>query len=103
MEGSQPQQVGFAMHVPDDLRAGRYANMLGVWHSPHEFTLDFAVTGPAVPTEDGQATVPCDVVARIKVAPSLVFDLLRALNENMGRYEAQFGEIRRPGQPEGDS
>jgi hypothetical protein len=100
MESSQP--VGLSFHVPDDLQAGRYANILGVWHSPHEFTLDFSVSGVSTPPDDpdGQPTIPCEVVARIKVAPTLVFELLKALNENMGRYEAQFGEIRRPGQPE---
>jgi hypothetical protein len=73
--------------------------MLGVWHTPHEFTLDFSVTLPAVPpAEEGlPPTIPCEIVARIKVAPSLVFDLLQALNENMSRYEATFGEIHRPG------
>lgn len=49
------------------------------------------------PDPDQPPTIPCEVVARIKIAPSLIFDVLRTLNENMTRYEATFGEIRRPG------
>lgn len=34
----------------------------------------------------------------MKIAPTLVCDILRALNENMPNYETTYGEIRRPGQ-----
>jgi hypothetical protein len=99
--GAQPE---FAFTIPEELAAGRYSNLLAVWHTAHEFTLDFAVTMP--PEQSGehgpQHVVPCEVVARVKVAPSVVFDLLRALNENMTRYEGSYGEIRRPGEGMGD-
>jgi hypothetical protein len=42
--------------------------------------------------------VPCRVVARVKLPVTVVFDLIRAVNENMTRYEQAFGEIQRPGQ-----
>ena len=101
----EPQSPTFSFQVAPELAAGRYSNMLGVWHSPHEFTLDFAVTMPVVHADgaDGPPTVPCEVVARIKVSPSLIFDLLRALNENMTQYEQNFGEIKRPEPPGGPS
>jgi hypothetical protein len=41
--------------------------------------------------------VPCRVVARVKIPPTVVFSLIRAINENMTRYEQAFGEIQRPG------
>jgi hypothetical protein len=44
------------------------------------------------------AVVPCHVVARVKVPVTVVFDLIRALNENMTKYEERFGEIHRPGE-----
>jgi len=101
MEGSG--QAQFAFTVPPELETGRYANLLGIWHTGHEFTLDFSVTGPAMPPEapDDPLTIPCQVVARVKIAPSLVFDLLQALNENMTRYEESYGEIKRPEPPGG--
>jgi hypothetical protein len=39
--------------------------------------------------------------SRVKIPVTLIFDVMRALNENMTRYEGVFGAIRRPGQ-EGD-
>jgi hypothetical protein len=36
-------------------------------------------------------------VARVRLPTSLVFDVLRDLNQAMTRYESIFGEIRRPG------
>jgi hypothetical protein len=98
-------QPDFVFHVPPELETGTYANILAVWHSPHEFTLDFAVTNQSVSAgENGPVTVPCSTVARVKVAPSVLFDLLRALNQNMTQYENEYGEIQRPGEPpaEGD-
>lgn len=89
----------YELRVPPELEGGVYANFLGVWHTAHEFTLDFAATLPAEPVEtpDGQLVkVPCRVTARIKVPPTLVFEVLRALNLNMTGYEERFGEIRRP-------
>ena len=98
----QPQErpTEFQIQVPPELEAGVYANFLGVWHTAYEFTLDFAATQPPQ-VEDpadpqGRVRVPCRVVARVKVPTGALFDVLRALNENMTMYESVFGEIRRP-------
>ena len=96
--GGQPE---FVFNVPDELTTGQYSNLLAIWHTAHEFTLDFAVTMPTQPGESGSPVVPSEVVARIKIAPSVIFDVLRALNENMTRYEATYGEIPRPGESAG--
>jgi Protein of unknown function (DUF3467) len=102
-DAEQPQAVSFAVNVPPELDVGAYANFLTVWHSPHDFTLDFAVTQPVQPTAPGAPVqVPCSVVARVKIPTTVIFDVLRALNENMTRYEASFGEIKRPGEPSGE-
>jgi hypothetical protein len=100
-EGEPPTH--YELRVPPEIEGGVYANFLGVWHTAHEFTLDFAATLPAEPMEspDGPAIrVPCRVTARVKVPPTLVFEILRALNLNMTGYEERFGEIRRPGEEE---
>ena len=100
--GAEPP-TQYELRVPPELEGGVFANFLGVWHTAHEFTLDFAATLPAEPTEtpDGPIIrVPCRVTARIKVPPTLVFEILKALNTNMTGYEERFGEIRRPGEEE---
>jgi Protein of unknown function (DUF3467) len=97
-EGQRPTE--FQMVVPPDQEGGAYANFLGVWHTAYEFTLDFATTQPAQVADpddpESPVTVPCRVVARVKIPATVLFDVLRALNENMTRYEESFGEIRRP-------
>lgn len=98
-EGEE-RPVNFRLDVPLEETGGRYANFLAVWHTVHEFTLDFASTQPpqAEDPEDGESpvVVPCHVVARVRIPVSVVFDVLRALNENMTRYEQTYGEIHRP-------
>jgi hypothetical protein len=80
--------------VPADIEAGVYSNVLSVWHTPYEFTLDFSSLQPPGTAEQPVATSL--VVARVKIPPALVFDVIRALNENMTKYEEVFGEIQRP-------
>jgi Protein of unknown function (DUF3467) len=86
--------------VPDDLRGGVYANFLYLWHSPYEFTFDFAVVGLAEPVDSDVAesgfAIPYRVVARIRIPVALVFDILRLINASLANYEATWGEIRRP-------
>lgn len=94
--------MAFELHAEPHMSAGVYANSLAIWHTPHEFTLDFMVNAqPPQPaqTEEGMTVVrtPYQLVARVRVPPGAVFDVLRALNENMTRYEQAFGPIRRPG------
>lgn len=89
--------TSFQMRVPDDEEAGSYSNVLAVWHSPHEFTLDFAVTLPATQDAQGNVAVPARVVARVKIPPTVAFDVVRAVNDNLTMYEQKYGSIRRPG------
>jgi uncharacterized protein DUF3467 len=85
---------------------GVYANGLSVWHTPNEFTLDFVVnTQPATPaqTETGETVIraPHQLVARVRIPPGKVFDVIRAINENLTNYESAFGPIspREPDTP----
>ena len=82
------------MVVPDELKVGAYANVMAIWNNgPHDFTLDFAVTGMPQQAPDGQVVAPADVVARVKVAPSVVFQIAKAIADNVDSYEKQFGPI----------
>jgi uncharacterized protein DUF3467 len=103
---AEDRPTEFQIQVPTELEAGVYANFLSVWHTAYEFTLDFGVTQPPRvehpddPTEPVQ--VDCRVVSRVKIPVTVLFDVLRALNENMTRYEQVFGEIQRPEPPDED-
>lgn len=89
--GSQPgsgQQIN--VKVDDAKKYGEYANFLVVSHSPHEFTLDFCQVMPG--GKEGQ--VQAEVVSRMKVAPTMVGKIIRALNTNMTNYEDKFGMVK---------
>lgn len=96
---TQPQQF-LDLVVPPELEVGVYANLLAIWHTQDEFTLDFAVKQPPQIGQQQDGTevvrVPARVVARVRVPPGQVFEIIKALNENMTHYERTFGEIRRP-------
>ncbi len=97
------QPVQLAVQADPGDTGGVYANRLAIWHTAHEFTLDFLVPSqPARParTPEGQTVIqaPHRLVARVRVPPSTVFEIIRALNENMTNYEAAFGAIKSPGQ-----
>ena len=106
MSDADEHELNFRIDVPEEQRGGAYANFLAVWHTAHEFTLDFAATQPVQKSdpesENSPFVVPCHVVSRVRIPRTVIFDVLRALNENMTRYEAAFGEIQRPAQEEED-
>ncbi len=82
------QQIQISIN--DELKHGTYANFLVVSHSAHEFTLDFC---QVLPGGDSDA-VQADVVSRVKVAPTMVGKIIRALNTNMTAYEDKFGMVQ---------
>jgi Protein of unknown function (DUF3467) len=80
-----------------------YANGMATWHTPHEFTFDFLVSSQPpqqVHTEEGETVIhaPQRLVARVRIPPTAVFDIIRTINQNLTMYEQKFGQIRQPGQ-----
>jgi len=65
-----------------------YANLVRIAHSPADIVLDFAHLLPG----ENKARVG----ARILMSPLSAKLLLRALTENLARYESAFGEIHMP-------
>jgi hypothetical protein len=94
-----PEPPEFKFQVPDDLASGVYSNIAMVWHSPYEFTLDFAVMQlPETAADDAERTViPARVVARVKIPPAAAIELMQALSTNERLYEERLGPIQRPG------
>jgi hypothetical protein len=86
--GNGPQRKQkINIEVPADLDA-TYANFAMITHSPSEIIIDFARVLPNAPQSK--------VHARIVTTPMHAKLLLRALSENLEKYEAQFGEIKLP-------
>ena len=76
------------LEIPADLKI-IYANLARIAHSPADIVIDFAHLLPG----ESRASVG----ARILMSPLSAKLLLRALGENLTRYEAAFGTINVPG------
>ncbi len=87
MKTSPRRQTQISIHVPPDLDA-IYSNLALITHSSSEVIIDFARVLPNTPK--------AKVYARIITTPLHAKLLLRALNDNLEKYEAQFGEIKMP-------
>lgn len=97
----------FQIHVADEHEGGVYANFVNVWSTAFEFTIDFCATQPAImpegpdgPDENEPVTVPCTVVSRVRIPPTLIYEIFRALDDNLARYEKNWGPIEEPEPPE---
>jgi hypothetical protein len=93
-ETPQAQQQQVQIKADEKELLGLFANLAMIHHNAEEFTLNFIYLFPNTP--QGK------LVASIIVSPGHAKRLLRALGENIGRYEAQFGPIKdspAPAQP----
>jgi hypothetical protein len=94
-EGNKPQgQQQFNIELNEETAEGVYSNLVMISHSPEEFILDFIRVMPGVPK--------ARVKSRIIITPQHAKRLLRAMADNIDKYEAAHGEIEErtpPGQP----
>lgn len=65
---------------------GIYSNLAIITHSPAEFIIDFTRVVPGVPK--------AKVHARIITTPQHAKMLLKALTDNINKFESRFGEIK---------
>ena len=87
-ENNAPNQL--SIELPEALAEGAYSNLAVITHSPTEFVVDFIQIVPNVPK--------AKVKSRILLGPQHAKRLLRALADNVSKYEAQYGEIKEPEQ-----
>jgi hypothetical protein len=83
----EPVQHPISIELPAELEAV-YSNMAIINHSPSEIVVDFARLLPNVPK--------ARIYARVLMTPLNAKLLLMALQDNLSKYEAKFGEIHIP-------
>lgn len=87
MDGKNAKQM--EIKITDEILRGVYANNMAVAHTKEEFILDFINIFP-----------PTGIVnARIVISPGHMKRIIRALNDNVLRYESKFGEIKEAPEP----
>jgi len=77
--------------LPEEVAEGTYSNLAIISHSNSEFVVDFIRMMPNVPK--------AKVKSRIVLTPTHAKRLLLALNDNVKKYEAQYGKIQDSKQP----
>ncbi len=71
--------------LPEEVAKGTYSNLAIIAHSASEFIVDFALILPGIPNPT--------VRSRIVLTPEHAKRLMAALQDNIVKYESQFGKI----------
>jgi hypothetical protein len=80
------EQVQVQIKADEKEMVGQFSNLVMFHHNPEEFTLQFIYLFPNVP--QGK------LLSSVIVSPAHAKRIMKALAENISRYEAQFGPIR---------
>lgn len=87
-----PKDGQVNVELSEEIAEGIYSNLAIINHSSSEFVLDFIKIMPGVPK--------ARVKSRIVLTPQHAKRFLRAMQENVARFEAQHGEIKDVEQPQ---
>ena len=85
-DNNQPQPGQINIELDEKVAEGIYSNLAIINHSPSEFVLDFVTIMPGVPKSK--------VKSRIILTPQHAKRLLKAIGENIQRFEQAHGEIK---------
>lgn len=81
---NNPNQLN--IELTEEIAEGIYSNLAIITHSPSEFALDFIKVMPGVPK--------AKVKARIILTPQHAKRLMKALKDNIGKFEGVHGNIK---------
>lgn len=106
MTDEAPRQ--FEIDLPPEIIGGSYADFANVWHTPTVFVMDFLTLAQPpreqVDADTGQrhTVVPARVVSRIRIPPEQVFELAKALTQQLEFWEQETGRRNLQGPPLAD-
>lgn len=86
MNEEQQNQHQLNIELSDEIAQGIYSNLAIITHSPSEFVVDFVRIMPGTPK--------AKVKSRIILTPEHAKRLMKALQENIHKYEALHGTIQ---------
>ena len=81
---NQPTQLN--IEISEEVSEGNYANLAIITHSHAEFVIDFVNVMPGTPKSK--------VKSRIILTPQHAKRFMKAITENVGKYEAVNGPIK---------
>ena len=80
------KQEGLNIELTEEVAEGTYSNLAIINHSPSEFVVDFIQMMPGVQK--------AKVRSRVILTPQHAKRLMKALVDNVAKFEAQNGEIK---------
>ena len=86
---SQPQQI--QIKISDEKLKGEYSNLMQILHTKEEFVLDFFNVFPPTGTLN----------SRVILSPGHFKRMVKAMQENLEKYEATFKKIEASEEPQG--
>ena len=86
MAEEKKKQNQINIELPEEVAEGTYSNLAIISHSHSEFVADFIRLVPNVPK--------AKVKSRVILTPTHAKRLMRALADNIKKYESQFGTIQ---------
>jgi len=86
MDEKKQQENQINIELPEEIGEGVYSNLAIITHSPAEFVVDFIRIMPGLPR--------AKVKSRIVLTPQHAKRLLKALQDNIQKYESQQGTIK---------
>lgn len=85
MDNQKKPNKELNIDLAEDIAQGVFSNLALINHSPTEFVVDFIQVMPGIPKPK--------VRSRVILTPQHMKKLLRALGDNVAKYEEQFGAI----------
>ncbi|MBF0432769.1 MAG: DUF3467 domain-containing protein [Fibrobacteria bacterium] len=92
-EFDDSERKAINIELNEQAAEGIYSNLVLVSHSPTEFVIDFARILPGPPKGKVQA--------RIIMTPQHIKSLVATLQDNMAKFERNFGPVQPPPNPGG--
>ncbi len=86
MSEENKNQQGLNIELTEEMAEGVYSNLAIITHSPSEFVMDFIRIMPGVPK--------AKVKSRVVMTPENAKKLMRAVADNVAKYESIHGVIR---------
>lgn len=86
MENTPQNNSQLNIEITEEVAEGTYSNLVIITHSHAEFIVDFVNVMPGVPKSK--------VKSRIILTPQHAKRFLKALDDNIHRYEEAHGEIK---------
>lgn len=100
-DAPRPPLQRFEVEMTPEVEVGIHADFVNLWHTPDTVVLDFAALRqpPYLQVEEPGTEVaiaPTRIVARLRLPPRQVWELMRALEKELTAWESETGQTVPP-------